>query len=1387
MNYSLSPTHYILSLVVLFLLSSNILHAQLEIEFEYEEPNPALEFSLNEYFPQNNYNLFSFPADSLYQILLNSSEPTELILSLDNEHSYTLVLNNYSIHSSLSQDSLSYSMQGYVDGYPTSSVAGLFSENYFWIQILIDSINIRIDPIRSINEQFVYLENSYIVASNIRAVEEININSENINNEDINIPDCNDFHIELGIFVDNDFVVAHNNDYAFIKLNIEAQILFLEKFYNDEIGGDPDPKFKFEIENKDYFLSKHETQGWNYTSVLDMNLSVNSRWVADYCRKPDIYILFTSRNLGGGHATPGICDALGYPGLALVSTSGHDWSTTPDEITYFNVQLAHEVTHVMGAGEGEANCSTECISNPNCTPANLMCQYQCSASAEVKMNLFQCSIAPVLSKLNAKCEDCLSTFETPECLHCFFSGDITSNDDHPFVVGCDSRNEFEITYTFKNNCDERSIHMEVAYNNVQLERISGLNEFISETSGGGDYLKLIGPVVSLPGEDKLEYTVRFKLRSTAYNNFIYTELLTSHRVYAGSGDGTQIYTFDNEDLTYFVPDEINGQIRISNLIGTGSQYLFQPQNIEDCSLVTPNFRVNGKLIIDEDYCLYNSHILMGSNSKIVIESGNTLTINSDNIVGCEEMWNGIIVESGGTLNLTGSNIQDAIKAIELQENATLTVSETEFINNNFGVYSNPESQADISINILAGNKFIAGETLMKEPFIGNKAKAGIWLKNVNEVLIQGEPPYIEPGMNIFGNLNNGIVLFNTDATINNFHIYNISSPAPTETLNNDLPNGHGIYINGSSGQFTTTIGSEETRDNYINGSLYGIYIRSSNAVINHCNILDAFSGITLGYNPRRTVTAKNNLIDSYYRGVQLRMPSGLTAEITANRFTSRTSNSIAIEGLSSWGRVKIDQNVIYLNESRDGISLTDCKLTHIHENDIIIQENTTGTMHGITLLSSQFCQIDNKNRIVGNSPEANTVGIYLQDSPSCSVQCNEIYNTNISSQFTGTNSFTNFKSNLFGESDYGLLLGSPAQGSDAIIGTQKHKENLWYDPSYGEKAASNLSSDIVIIGSSPFLIDYTQPQQTYLPSNLSELTLQGWFQHDEPISNYGFNCNEVEEPIEDYLPWYTLPCCDFQGVPNGTIDFETYSDVKNFYLQLNLIDWLLHYPDDTSASNSIHAFYSSIDTTGFYRYAKARKYFTDAMDGEIQQQSAKLTNGINEILQISDLQFSQNYLTIAAQMLKSYLDSGDLNFILESYEELKDIALLCPYQFGPAVYIARSLVRAVDMDIEFKETSLCGQVEPRSPENFNKGDLISNSYTVYPNPTRTGTVVSIEGENGIQSIQIFDIFGRLQWSNDISMKSKADIMFDFLDSGIYFLKVNSCIGTSEVYKVFLLE
>jgi type IX secretion system substrate protein len=139
------------------------------------------------------------------------------------------------------------------------------------------------------------------------------------------------------------------------------------------------------------------------------------------------------------------------------------------------------------------------------------------------------------------------------------------------------------------------------------------------------------------------------------------------------------------------------------------------------------------------------------------------------------------------------------------------------------------------------------------------------------------------------------------------------------------------------------------------------------------------------------------------------------------------------------------------------------------------------------------------------------------------------------------------------------------------------------------------------------------------------------------------------------------------------------------------------------------------------------------------------------------------------------------------------IASQCPYEGGPAVYLARNLVSMVDTSRIYDDESICA-----SARYGNLTIPISESYKiisskVYPNPFKEGFIISLLGfkeEDVDITITIHDLTGRIIWNEKTNSKNfPFEINLKDRNSGIYFLELFNINSNERIsnHKIIQIE
>jgi hypothetical protein len=184
-----------------------------------------------------------------------------------------------------------------------------------------------------------------------------------------------------------------------------------------------------------------------------------------------------------------------------------------------------------------------------------------------------------------------------------------------------------------------------------------------------------------------------------------------------------------------------------------------------------------------------------------------------------------------------------------------------------------------------------------------------------------------------------------------------------------------------------------------------------------------------------------------------------------------------------------------------------------------------------------------------------------------------------------------------------------------------------------------------------------------------------------------------------------------------------------------------------------------------------------------QIRNRKLTN-IQEATIDKDLIVPQNntenkWIQVADRYLKML--SSDKPYLEESdYILLYEVATLCPYTAGPAVYQARTILNAMDMGVWVNDEEICQGMafknESQDPlrqlqnQDWQKQEV---SFSLFPNPAKERiTLMYLVGNNQNLTLEITNLLGQAVEKNiSLSDWGAEELNVSELRGGVYFIKL----------------
>ncbi|TAK34061.1 MAG: T9SS type A sorting domain-containing protein [Saprospiraceae bacterium] len=1232
---------------------------------------------------------------------------------------------------------------------------------------------------------------------------------------------CDDVNVELGIHGDYQLYLDHGSNEQNVIQEIFSLVNMVEDFYSSQLN------LNFHIivrgtENGDPIVWKTQDP-FCCQDIVPLFDVMNSEWVMHRpCIPKDAIFLIAAKNYyAGGQASGQVCN----------NPSGDVDVAFIDEFFAANsnpaFRFAHELGHLLGATELEyTSCSGLC-NNPNLTP--LMCTDGVSLNDINAAFLSQCTLDEIWLTINNNCEDCLAPPPPlPSCAICFETAMITADNMQP-IPGCGGKDIINYTVTICNSCDPQNLEVRVNFNGNRFDYLPP-SDFptIEDVSSPPLNSQQLVTTVNFNGQECKEFHFALKLKETPSG----PGLGTASAVHI---NGNSLPTQPLSHITILVPDfvEIDGSDP-NNPASLQALVLSSTLDNTPCDGIAPfitQIELTGHLNIDiPSYCFNNYLFKMNPGAKILVESGNTLTIkNGTRIFGCEELWQSIEVEDGAILIIDNSTIEDAQYAVRAYGGGNLSITNSTFNRNFAGVLVDgpiPYYPENTTFDAFYGNTFDGGSGLLPAPANlppnpalpsnNGTAFAGVW--------IQTKANPLNSLNNVFKNLSNGIYANGTSLKITKNQFTNI-----WENGYDDWMAGYGIRAKDYtfSHNFQQTGFGKDAEP--LSFSLCSKAIRIEGMRVDYIahNNIRANKGIELIANYPKAVVI-NNRIESWITGVELSQVNNASdvwvslndIEVAGVKGVGIQSNMMNLGPVSDIGLNISLNNVILKAGNTKGVELNANNSSHVMENKISANIGLSGYT-GIRVNNDERSDLS-CNEVTASFTNYNkTMGIALWDGYLTHQMCNRVSYMSKGVYFTmGGFAPERFQETTFESNEVGLQLSA-----SATIGPQTNNGNIWQGTfgSYGAQHLSPYSEDWT---ASRFTV-HTSTPSTYRPS--LPPGQDQWFPFD-PSGSPSADCQLLTSCITELPP---LPVDGLYGIDTTITsrNFQTtdFVGVTNWLARRYLYGKLANNPGLIAPGSVFESFYNSTAASAVGSF--------DAIEAGMEvlyeipaQTAAGLGAGFDtmsvrmeEIGGIDSLLQSAGYdstlvqqRAAAMQILQGAEESGDslmqpvlnqrisnaavlasqnttitadsvfelnertvkhiyLNTVaigITEFDEmqladLESIAGQCPLTGGSAVFKARSLLAMVQ-DSLYDDETLCQQIGERNDRSLDNND--SSFFNLFPNPAKNEVTASFSSSSELsREIVLSDATGKEIWRKEVP-KAHHSVVFETtgIQPGVYF-------------------
>jgi hypothetical protein len=807
------------------------------------------------------------------------------------------------------------------------------------------------------------------------------------------------------------------------------------------------------------------------------------------------------------------------------------------------------------------------------------------------------------------------------------------------------------------------------------------------------------------------------------------------------------------------------------------------------------FTVNSNFTIDNTIVKVND-----ATGKINITSGNTLEVTDSEIEACGLMWEGIYVNgTNAEVVVDNSTIADALKGVNSINGGVFTVTNSIFDANDYGIYVdfyNGNHQGSVE-----GTTF-KSSYLLKDLLLSSRAKAGIYLNEVintsgtNSITIgsiYAENQFIGPTPGStsgpFTVLNPGIQygIIIDKSTAN---IYNNKFESFIKNVIIDNQSKAGVKVIGVpnpsyfTGNYapTVVIGS-------FSSSQKNEFIRSTSAVLAEdiANIQIIGNDITFPNNQN-----PNEQVDYAISISENRWPA-LIIDVVNNDIRD-VINGVLVSNCLEQDRVQIDDNYFSLANT-EGNTAIYASSNGLNSSNYSIEENDIQrATNGIIVNGGHH------PRIIDNDVEINNT-YYSPTVPHFGISTYNI-SSNIDGNAQIKNNIVNTPSIITNTMVHGIAVASTSIEPEITCndiqrtGSALHFSNVInYSPTntfpiYGNVMQYNHnafvlanSAELGYIGSSSKPSDnewrFNNNYDTYTDGadgNQTTLFTRGGGVPYEPLSNVG-----TPFPININ----TAASGDQHDCGGGVVIGP------GLMIQDSLPEFEKQYSSDTTAWIAKYQYYRALPEDSLISKRKVQS-FKDSMDlsplGALLQMKSSNHSFSRKASQLTALSCNNIQESRLKTVIDYQLQANNLNWdtlphtVLSS---LENIAYECPFEAGPAVYEARSLLMKYTGKTYFNPCEgYTSTVKPSKRKKFiddEDSDKADESISIYPNPVKDKLNIHIQlEEDEVAHWSILTINGQLIQSgslnNDINKIDLSD-----LSQGVYFiqLKVNNQLKKAD--------
>ncbi|MBL7914552.1 MAG: T9SS type A sorting domain-containing protein [Bacteroidia bacterium] len=186
--------------------------------------------------------------------------------------------------------------------------------------------------------------------------------------------------------------------------------------------------------------------------------------------------------------------------------------------------------------------------------------------------------------------------------------------------------------------------------------------------------------------------------------------------------------------------------------------------------------------------------------------------------------------------------------------------------------------------------------------------------------------------------------------------------------------------------------------------------------------------------------------------------------------------------------------------------------------------------------------------------------------------------------------------------------------------------------------------------------------------------------------------------------------------------------------------------------------------------------------------SSKQTTKEQLNILISPHQIPDANIAEAERINLLYKQNG-VSSILNNYESLFQIAIQCPSAGGPAVFVARNLIKLVNDSIVYDDANICMQLGILRVANQQHSGKTELAFTLQPNPANYVVHVVLDNnEMKTYQLQIFNSLGQDVFNEEYAnIFSTIQFSVTTLKEGLYTVVVRESNGQQKAQKLVIVR